>query len=120
MEKSQLIKLRELYKHTGYTIKTDNAEIFSNKSETEEAKEFILWDDANELMYSIRINTHYDTQRKTPVAIMTTSYEMIQFISSLSNVDDFEKIMNNISSEVICDTSTVTEIVNKYKEAYKK
>ena len=120
MEKAQIIKLRELYKDTGYTITGDNIELFVNKPETKAAKEFILWDDTNEIVYSIRINHHYSTQKDYPVLIQAATYDIIQYIGTSMNVAQFEQIMNNIKSEVMCDTSSVDEIVQAYKDAYSK
>lgn len=120
MEKSQIIKLRNLYDKTGYTVTGDNVELFTNKPESDSSKEFILWDDTNELVYSVRINHHYDTQRKKPVILQTTTYDMIQYISAIADIDEFEQIMNSIKSEVDCDTLTPDQILALYKEAYKK
>ena len=47
MEKAQVIKLRNLYKDTGYIVTCDNMKIFTNKAESNDSLEYVLWDDAN-------------------------------------------------------------------------
>ena len=39
MEKAQVIKLRNLYKDTGYIVTCDNMKIFTNKAESNDSLE---------------------------------------------------------------------------------
>ena len=119
MEKAQVIKLRNLYKDTGYIVTCDNMKIFTNKAESKDGLEYVLWDDANEMVYSIRVNMHYDTQRKEPVTILGTSYDMIQFISASCDLNQFDTIMGQLSG-LTCDTETIANIKNKYHDKFSK
>ena len=119
MEKAQVIKLRELYKDSGYVITCDNMKIFTNKPESDDSLEYVLWDDANEMVYSIRINHNHDTQRTQPVNILGTSYDMIQFISASCTIDQFDSIIGKLNS-LKCDTETVANIKKKYDVKFKK
>ena len=117
MEKAQVIKLRNLYKDSGYVVTCDNMKIFTNKPESNDSLEYVLWDDANEMVYSVRVNTHYDNQRKQPITILATNYDMIQFISASCNMSQFDAIMGQLSG-LTCDTETITNIKNKYHEKF--
>lgn len=119
MEKAQVIKLRELYKDSGYVVTCDNMKIFTNKAESDDSLEYVLWDDANEMVYSVRINPHYDNQRKQPITILASNYDMIQFISCACTVEQFDSIMNQLSG-LKCDTETIDNIKKKYREKFGK
>ena len=71
------------------------------------------------MVYSIRVNTHYDNQRKEPVTILGTSYDMIQFISASCNIDQFDTIMGQLSG-LTCDTETIANIKKKYHDKFSK
>lgn len=47
-----------------------------------DSNDFIVFDDANELMYCISANMHMPVKNECPYSVNATSYEMLQFVEA--------------------------------------
>ena len=86
MEKAQVIKLRNLYKDAGYIVTCDNMKIFTNKAESDDSLEYVLWDDANEVVYIICPNTvptQTTDSRLYPMSVKVMDYASIEMIGTV-------------------------------------
>lgn len=83
MEKESVILIRDRFKEQGakvLIVVADNNEWFRNLNE------FMIWDDSNEILWSLSINTDGATQPEAPFNVRATTYENIQYIKA-----DFDK-----------------------------
>lgn len=59
-------------------------------------KDFILWDDTNEMMYAVRINDDPQSQIYAPVKVTATSYETVFFLNSIYTPDHFDTVVDSM------------------------
>ena len=67
----------------------DNMIIFSTNTS------FVVWDDDNERVYSIRANTGQYTQDGVPMEILCTSYENIQYIKGYTTTANLKNVLQD-------------------------
>lgn len=82
METAQVKRIRDIFAKAKYAVSVycDNGIVI------DEANQFVLWDDANECVYSIRSNLRNGMDMTgAPFQFVCTSYENIQYIQSFTN-----------------------------------
>lgn len=108
MTKDQVIKLRDEINanSNGIIITMDNMMVFSDKAE------FVIWDDDNEYIHCIRANTGYHTQAQSPVEVVSSTYEHIQYITGYINSKNAISLVEDFASNNLMDEETKTKAIN--------
>lgn len=88
MLKESVIRIRDVvHKNATYiTVIGDNAQEFDSQAR------FLIWDDKNEELHSIYANDNGTSQINTPMLMITTTYENIQYIYGYYSHSGFEKM----------------------------
>ena len=95
MLKDEVIRLRTFHKNNkakSLRVICDNLQLLIDGSE------YVIWDDANETLYGIRVNHDHYTQVEAPIEVITTTYEMIQFIEGIYSKEGTTSVISNLSS----------------------
>lgn len=111
MEKAQVIKFRDSFGRENIRVVCDNEQLFIDGS----AGVFLIWDDDNEMLYRVGTNNNYYQQKEKPVDILGTSYENIQYIGKSLTMEEYNNILENISTN---EDVTFKNEVNKALEYY--
>lgn len=108
MDKSQVIKSRQLIGENNLTIYTDATRWFNDQDEATE----LIWDDTNELLYVLRINTSYYDQNKNPLVFDVVQYSAIDEIISAQDKVTLSSTLAKLQTDGLIDNDRTTELIN--------
>lgn len=63
--------------------------IFNDHNALNNRKDLVIWDDAHELLYGVKVNEDPQSQTIAPIKITSCSYDILFFIDCLYNTTDF-------------------------------
>lgn len=105
------VKLMRTLHENSLFIFADNAKLFNPNLD----KTHIIWDDNNELMHAIRINTNHYTQSKSPIVVESVGYDCIQYICSNETVESLEVLLNQLKAQGLLNQEKISMILEDYK-----
>lgn len=59
------------------------------------SKDFVVFDDTNELLHCVCINDNMQSQANFPIKIMSSEYAMVQQAETIISKENFEKLLEN-------------------------
>lgn len=94
-----------------YSIYTADSKIIEDNIE----KSHVLWDDANQIAYSIKTNDVIYHQNAGEISITVFPYDVIEFITVKRNLDGLKEYLDKIKSDVSISDEDVTKIVKDFE-----
>lgn len=59
------------------------------------SKDFVVFDDANEMLHCVCINDHAISQADFPVKVISSEYAIVQQVETIMSIENFEKFLNS-------------------------
>lgn len=110
MEKAHIQKIRKVLGDK-LSITGDNMLLFTEKVK----HQHVIWDDNNELLYSVRLQMNNYIKDQQPYTIVATSYENIQYLSTSATLEHLNTILTKLKAEGL--NINVEDICNDMADA---
>jgi hypothetical protein len=96
MDATDIIKLRDIHSTT------DNLKIFGDNTmyfyDNWKQHNHLIWDDTNEIAYSIRTSTNQYNQSSHQLELISFPYSNIQYLISITDLKTLPEILNKIKT----------------------
>lgn len=110
MEKTNMILVRNKHKdlNNSISIISDNMKLYNDSKDT------FIWDDVNELLHVLRPNMNYRNNIEKPISFESFEYEMIQFVSSIMNINDLIDLLDGFVVDGLLTVEQRNDIIKVF------